>query len=127
MSKHILAVTSLESFIQLVGALLIFVFVLAITYLVTKWLGGYQKAQTKYKNLKTIEMIPVGNGKMIALLQAGKKYLVVSIGKEEIHLLAELSEEELTDLSFQEEALVKNTKESFQYLLEKMKEKLPKK
>ncbi len=127
MSKHILAVTSFESFIQLIGALVIFAFVLAATYLVTKWMGGYQKAQTRYKNLKIIEMIPVGNGKMIGLLQAGKKYLVISVGKEEIHLLTELTEDDLTDYSFQNEVNTKGTKESFQQLFEKMKEKLPKK
>ena len=41
----ILLSSSLNSFIQLLGVLLIFLFVLVITYFTTKWIGGYQKVQ----------------------------------------------------------------------------------
>ncbi len=123
---NILLSSSLESFIQLVGVLLIFAFVLAITYLTTRWMGGYQKAHSHNKNLRIIETIHVGNNKMISIIAAGKKYLVVSVGKDEVHMLAELSEEELKELPDTGEKSVM-PQESFQQILGKLKDKLPKK
>lgn len=123
---NILLSSSLESFIQLVGVLLIFVFVLAITYLTARWMGGYQKAHSRNKNLRIIETIHVGSNKMISIIAAGKKYLVVSVGKDEVHMLAELSEEELKELPDTGEKSVM-PQESFQQILGKLKDKLPKK
>jgi flagellar protein FliO/FliZ len=106
--------------------LLIFVFVLAITYFTTKWIGGYQKTHSNNKNLAVVETIRVGNNKMICMVRAGKKYLVVAVGKDEIHPLAELTEEELLELPA-ENGLEQVPQESFQEVLNKLKDKLPKK
>ena len=122
---HLLLVSSLESFLQLIGVLLIFVFVLALTYFTTRWLGGYTKAHSMNKNLQIVETIRVGNNKMISIVAAGKKYLVVSIGKDEVNLLGELSEEDLLELPVQETPIT--MQESFQDILAKMKAKMPKK
>lgn len=121
-----LMASPLENLLQLIGALLIFAFVLAITYLTTKWMGAYQKGRTIGKNLQIVETIGVGNNKMISIIAAGNKYLVVSIGKEEVHLLAELSREDLKDTSFLEEQPAKH-QESFQEIMGRLKDKLPKK
>ena len=119
--------SSFESFLQLIGALLIFTFVLVITYLTTKWMGGYQKARTNYKNLKVIETVSVGANKMVSLVQAGEVFLVISVGKDEVHLLTQLTREQLTDLSFEEFVSGGGSQESFQEIFAKLKEKLPKK
>ena len=117
---------SLESFLKLMVTLLIFVFVLFITYLTTKWVGGYQKVRMKSKNLQIIETIPAGNSKMISLVKAGKQYLVVAIGKDEIHPLAVLKEDQLTDFSFryEEKDSAMGTAESFQDILGQFKDKI---
>ena len=112
-----------ENFLELMGVLLIFVFVLTITYLGSKWMAGYQKTHMKSKNLQVIETIPAGNNKMICLVKAGTEYLVVAVGKDEIHPLATLTEEQLTDLSFQNEMSV-NSQESFQEIFGQLKDKL---
>jgi flagellar protein FliO/FliZ len=119
---------SMESFLQLIVTLLIFVFVLFITYLTTRWIGKYQKGQMNSRNLRMIETIPAGQNKHICLLKAGTEYLVVAIGKDEIHSLATLTEEQLTDLSFKESSLyVEGTKESFQDIFGQLKDKMSKK
>ena len=123
----ILLAGSLESFLQLVGVLIIFAFVLLITYLTARWMGGYQKGRSHNRNLRVVETIAVGNNKMISIVEAGTRYLVVSIGKDEVHLLAELQQEELKDLSFLEESARGGQTESVSELLEKLKDKLPKK
>ena len=122
----ILAVSSLESFLQLIGVLLIFVFVLLITYLTTKWMGGFQKAHSNHRNLQIIETIHVGNNKIVEIVQAGTKYLVIAVGKDEVHLLAELSEAELTEVPVSDSGAMLSS-DSFQDIFSKVKEKFPKK
>ncbi len=119
---------SLESFLQLIVALLIFVFVLVITYLTTRWIGKYQQGHLHSKNLRIIETISAGQNKNICLLKAGTEYLVVAIGKDEMHLLATLSEDQLTDLSFMNEIPeTAITGESFQEIFGQLKDKMSKK
>lgn len=123
MSILLTSTSTLESFGQLIKVLLIFVFVLAMTYYVTRWIGGYQKTHSCGKNLKLVETMNLGSNKMISIVRAGSKYLVVAVGKEEMSLLAELSADEVQDLT--DNATV--TQESFQEVFNKLKDKLPKK
>ena len=119
---------SMESFLQLMSALIIFAFVLLITYFTTRWVGSYQKIRMKSKNLQVIESLSVGNNKTICLLKTGTEYLVVAIGKDEIHPLATLKEDQLSDLSFlQEEDVSSMNGESFQEILGQLKDKMSKK
>ncbi len=122
----ILLSSSFHSLVQLIGALIIFAFVLGITYLTTRWMGGFQKSRSNNKNLHIIETINVGNNKYISIVEAGTVYLVVSVGKDEVHLLAQLTREQLKDFSF-EHVEEKESQESFTEILEKLKDKLPKK
>ena len=122
----ILLSNSFHSLVQLIGALSIFAFVLGITYLTTRWMGGFQKSRSNNKNLHIIETINVGNNKYISIVEAGTVYLVVSVGKDEVHLLTQLTREQLKDFSF-EHVGEKESQESFTEILEKLKDKLPKK
>ena len=119
----ILLSSSFHSLVQLIGALIIFAFVLGITYLTTRWMGGFQKSRSNNKNLHIIETINVGNNKYISIVEAGTVYLVVSVGKDEVHLLTQLTREQLKDFSFEHV----EEQESFTEILEKLKDKLPKK
>ena len=121
---NILLANSLNSFLQLVGVLLIFIFVLVITYLTTRWMGGFQKAHSYNKNLQIVETIRVGNNKMISIIAVGTKYIVVSIGKDEVHFLTELPEEDLKVLPEQMDSA---KGESFQNILDKVKNGFTKK
>lgn len=119
----ILAATSLDSFVQLITVLIIFVFVLILTYFTTRWMAGIQKGRSFNKNLRIIETISVGNNKMISIVEAGKKYIVVSIGKDDVNYLTELKEEELKDLSFKDPQSMTQNTESFSAIMDKLKEK----
>ena len=119
----ILAATSLDSFVQLITVLIIFVFVLILTYFTTRWMAGIQKGRSFNRNLKIIETISVGNNKMISIVEAGTKYIVVSIGKDEVNFLTELKEEELKDLSFKDSQNTTQNTESFSAIMDKLKEK----
>ena len=126
MKALLLDASSMDSFLELIGVLLIFIFVLVVTYLCSKWMAGYQKMHMKSKNLQIIESIPAGNNKAICLVKAGTEYLVVGIGKDEIQYLATLSEEQLTDFSFRQETTT-DKQESFQEIFGQFRDRLSKK
>lgn len=128
----ILLTSSFQSVMQLIGIVLIFLVVLALTYLTSKWVGGYQRINMKNKNLQIIESIGVGNNKYIALIKAGEEYLVVAIGKDEITMLAQLTEEQLTEVpQFDPNGVLisgnSKTADNFQEVMEKVKNRFPKK
>ncbi len=116
-----------ESFFQLIGILLIFLFVLVLTYLVTKWIAGYQQGITLHKNIQVIETFRVSNNKFIQIIQVGKKYLVISVCKDTINVLTELTGEQLTHFPSAEDRKEINLNESFQEILENLKKKIPRK
>lgn len=116
----------LSSMVELISVLLIFVFVLALTYFVTRWIAGYQRTKTAQGNLSVIEVIRVANNQYIQILRAGTdRYLVVGVGREQITLLATLSGEELQELP-EAGGFTAKSGESFSDLLEAVKKKLPK-
>ncbi len=116
-----------ESFFQLVGILLVFLFVLALTYLVTKWIAGYQQGIVANKNIRIIETFRVSSNKFIQIIQVGEKYLAVSVCKDTINVLTELTEEQLTWMPSMEEKKETNVNESFQEILNNLKKKIPRK
>ena len=90
-----------DSYLQFITVLVLFVFVLGITYVTTRWIANYQKGKNAGGNLEVIETMRITNNKYIQIVRAGDKYLAIAVGKDEIHMLTELSEEELllTDVS----------------------------
>ena len=129
----ILLSSALGSFLQLIGVLIIFIVVLFITFYTTKWIGNYQKTNLVNKNLQIVESIRVGNNKFIAIVKAGKVYLVVAVGKDEVTLLTQLTEEQLSEIpdfsAMQNKFPMdgKAAQENFHEILECMKKHFPKK
>lgn len=116
-----------ESFFQLIGVLLIFLFVLGITYVVTRWIAQYQQGIVANKNIQVIETFRINNNKFIQIIQVGEKYLAVSICKDTINVLTELTEEQLVWKPSEEEKNKVNVNENFQEILNNLKKKIPRK
>lgn len=116
-----------ESFFQLISVLLIFLFVLLVTCVTTRWIARYQQGMLNSKNIQVIETFRVNSNKFIQIVQIGKKYLVISVCKDTINVLTELTEEELTWKPSLEENQRVNVNESFQEILKKLKDKIPRK
>lgn len=87
---------SANSYLQFLTILILFVFVLAITYWVTKWIAGYQKNRRMNANLEVIETFQIANNKYIQIIRVGQKYLAVAIGKDSVTMLTEVPEDQLT-------------------------------
>lgn len=89
------SVSITDSYLQFITVLVLFVFVLAITYATTKWIAGYQKNKAAHGNLEVVETLRITSNKYVQIIRAGSKYLVIAIGKDEVHMLSELSGEDL--------------------------------
>ena len=85
----------LDNSLQLFGLLLLFAFVLAATYLTSRFVGQFKLGQMRNRNFKVIETYKVSPNKFLQLIQVGNKYIVVSVGKDEVHFITELAEEEV--------------------------------
>ena len=123
----IFATSTGESAFQLLVMFVIFIAVLFVTYYVTKWIAGYQKAGSWNKNLRIVETIKVGNNKIVEILEAGNdKYFVIAVGKDEITLLGTLDKEDLkpetSDLSVNAGG---EGVGSFQDILSRLKDTMP--
>ncbi len=111
-----LQTSRLESAAQFVTVILVFVFVLALTYFTTRFVGSFQKNRSYCKNIEAVETYKITTNKYVQIIKVGEKYLAVAVCKDTVTLLAELSEEEL-DLSASETV----SGESFQEVLAKAK------
>ena len=84
-----------ESVVQLITVLVIFVLVLFVTLFVTKWLAGFQKQQQSGKNINVVEITKISPNHYAQILKIGSKYVAVAIGKDNVTVLATLDESEL--------------------------------
>ncbi|MEY8515393.1 flagellar biosynthetic protein FliO [Lachnospiraceae bacterium 29-84] len=121
--------SGITSFFRLIGVLLVFLFVLALTYAATKWMADYQQGVTANRNIRVIETFRVTNQKFIQIIQVGEKYLVISVCKDTINILTELTEGELAVLPPEGngEKAKTNINGNFQEILDNLKKKLPRK
>lgn len=108
-------VTAVDSYLQFMTVLVLFVLVLGITYITTRWIAGYQKSRMLSSNLEVIETLRLAGNRYLQIVRAGSKYLVIAIGKDEIHMLSELSENEITIMEQQPTEL------NFGSILDKMR------
>ena len=109
--------STLDSVFDLLTVVFIVVFVLALTYFSTRYIANYQRGKSVGRNIEVLESYRVTSNKYLQIVRTGKKYLVIGVGKDEIHVLAELSEEEFTLPSEKEETSML----SFKELLDKAK------
>ncbi len=87
-----------NSIFEFITVSVIFIFVLVLCYFTTRWIGGYEKSRSIRRNLELMESIRLGNNRSVAIIRAGvDKYLVLGFGKDEISLLATLTEDDIIE------------------------------
>ena len=110
----------MESFFQFLFLLVIFIFVLAITYFTTRWIAKIQQGQVTNKNIKVIETHKLTTNKYIQIIKITDKYFAIAIGKDNITFISEIEECKLTENDLY-------TADHFQEMLEKAKKLIQKK
>lgn len=86
---------STDSYAQFITVLLLFVIVLAVTALTTKWIANYQKQQGVGANVQVVETERISNGKYIQIVRIGEKYVAIAVCKDTVTMLGEIPEEQL--------------------------------
>ena len=97
-----------STYAQFITVLILFVLVLGVTAVVTKWIAGYQKQQGTGSNIQVIETSRISNNKYIQIVRVGDTYMVIAVCKDTVTMLGQISEESLKlgntggDFSFRE-------------------------
>ena len=117
----LLSMTSgVDSVIQFITVLLIFVFVLGITYFTTRYVAGIQKDRYKTGNMEIIETLRISNNKYLQIVRAADKYYCIAVCKDTITMLGEIQKENMV---FYENGV--NANLNFQDIFERIKQKQP--
>lgn len=86
----------LDSIVQLFTVILIFIFVLALTYFTTKFTAKLQMGRFQNANVEVIETYKIAPTKYIQIVRIGEKYFSYVVCKETVTLLGELAKEDIT-------------------------------
>ena len=85
-----------DSVAQFLTVFILFIGVLAVTVLTTKWIASYQKQQNLNGNIEVLETQRISNSKYIQILRVGEKYLAVAVCKDTVTMLTEVPKEQIT-------------------------------
>ncbi|MCM1025683.1 MAG: flagellar biosynthetic protein FliO [Roseburia sp.] len=91
----ILLTGTTDVYAQFITVLIVFVLVLALTALVTKWIAGYQKQQSANTNIEVMETARIANNKYIQIVRIGESYAAIAVCRDTVTLLGIISGEEL--------------------------------
>lgn len=105
----------IESYLQLLSVLIIFVLVLLATYYVSKWIANYQRGTVSSGNIEVIETCRISTTNYVQIVRVGQKYIAMAVTKDCITNLGEVSKE---DLVFKDE---ENKTVTFKEIFDKIK------
>ena len=80
---------------KLIFLVIIFIVILVLSYLVTKWYANSGLVKNKTNNIEIKESFQLAPGKTISIVRIGEKYVALAQFKDNVVKLAELTEVEL--------------------------------
>ncbi len=86
----------MDGYVQLITVLVVFVVVLGLTALTTKWISNYQKQQGVNCNIEIIETTRISSNKYIQLVRVGGKYAAIAVCKDTVTMLCEVPGEQIS-------------------------------
>ena len=78
--------------IPIIFTFVIVVLILYLSYLTTKWIGSKAISSRGSKYMKILDTLPVTQDKSVIILEADKKYLLLSVSPTDIKLITELED-----------------------------------
>lgn len=84
-----------DSFIQFFTVLILFLFVLVLTYFTTKFIANTQKDKLIGNNVEVIETFRITQNKFIQIVRTGQKYIAIAVCKDTVTMLTEIPKEDL--------------------------------
>ncbi len=113
-----------EGMAQFFTVLIIFIFVLFLAIITTRFAGNMQKGQMTNRNFKVIETFRVAPNKFLQIIKIGEKFVVIAVSKDNVTRICELDEEELEIPEESETDFAKTSKEAFSKIYENMKRQI---
>ncbi len=95
MSIFLAKMSDSNNIFQLIGVMFLFLFVLVITYVTTKLIGGIKAGTLTESNFKVLDTFKVTQNKYMQIIKIGSKYFVIAVCKDTIQLITELKEEDI--------------------------------
>ena len=101
--------SGVESVLKLIGLIILCVIIIAASYYTTRFVGKRQAGMTGDSNFKSLDIFRINQNKYLQLIAVGKRYFVIAVSKDNVQLIAELQEEDITywrsekKMSFKEE------------------------
>lgn len=92
-----ISMQGLDSYIQFVAVLIVFILVLALTAFTTKWIAKYQKQHSVTSNIEVIETTNMSNGKYIQIIRIGETYMAIAVCKDTVTTICEVPKEQLVE------------------------------
>lgn len=116
----LLAVGMVDSIIKFIAAVVVFIFVLAATYMTTRFIGNYQKKTMHGHNFDVIETYRISATKYLQLIRVGTEYVVIAICKDTITMLCKMNKDEI-EVSEEDEPKSVTNLTAFSEMFEQMK------
>lgn len=86
----VVGIMGVDSYLQFLSVLIIFILVLVATYYVTKWISNYQKDVSSGKNIQVIETAKISATKYVQIVKIGGRYVAIGVSKDQIVNLGEV-------------------------------------
>lgn len=87
--------TGVNGIVQLITVAVLFVFVLVLTYFMTRFVGKYQKGQLSGDNIQVLDTMRLSQNKFIQIIRVGEQYFAVAVCKDTVTLLGEIESDKL--------------------------------
>lgn len=88
--------SGVESVLKLIGLIILCVIIIAASYYTTRFVGKRQAGMTGDSNFKSLDIFRINQNKYLQLIAVGKRYFVIAVSKDNVQLIAELKEEDIT-------------------------------
>ncbi len=83
-----------DSYLQLMGVLLIFGSILFLAYIAARFIGKRASASMKSKHMQVIEQLSLGLDKRLLLIRVGSEHFLFLLGKKEFKQVAKIKLDE---------------------------------
>ena len=82
--------STLDSILQILGLLVLFIVIIIASYFVTRWLGNVSLNGMNNRNFKIIETFRVSQTKYMQIICVADEYFLIAVCKESITLIGKL-------------------------------------
>jgi flagellar protein FliO/FliZ len=86
---------NIDSIAQLFTMIAVFILVLVLAYVTSRFAGGIQKNRMSGSNMRIVETIQISGNKYLQIVCVAGKYLLLAVCKDSITCLCELDEKQI--------------------------------